>query len=216
MHVSHLRSLLKEANLSPEQLGQRVQLSGMTLRRLLKRPDTDALPRTYLPLLRQGVYGLIIEGKLNSDGPVARLVVSQRPSLSFQAAIHALGFRQDAMEMGDTHPEKVLIGLSEIGASPQRQGEVRHSGKQLARFRRLGKEWASRINTLRRVLTSNRLTRMDKLAAYGALFYLITTFDLIPDTIPVFGLLDDFAILGIVVAYYVQKFPQYFNVNAGP
>ena len=57
---------------------------------------------------------------------------------------------------------------------------------------------------------------MDKLAAYGALFYLITTFDLIPDTIPVFGLLDDFAILGIVVAYYVQKFPQYFNVNAGP
>jgi uncharacterized membrane protein YkvA (DUF1232 family) len=215
MRVSHLRSLLEEAHLSPEQLGQRVQLSGMTLRRLLKRPDSDALPEAYRSLVRQGVYGLIIEGKLKADGPVAKFIVSRRPSLSFQAAIHALGFRQDAMALGESHPEQVLIGLSEIGASPQRQGEVRHGGKRMARFRRLGREWASRIRTLHSVVTSTRLTRMEKLAAYGALFYLITTFDLIPDTIPVFGVLDDFSILGIVVAYYLRKFPQHFNANAG-
>jgi uncharacterized membrane protein YkvA (DUF1232 family) len=214
MLISYVRSLLKETGLSPEQFGRRIQLSGMTLRRLLKRPDGDLLPEAYHSLVRQGVYGLIIEGRLKPDAPVAQLVVSQSPSLSFEAAIHALGFRQDAMALGDSHPEQVLIGLSDIGASPQRQGEVNHGGKRLARFRRLGSEWASRINTLRRVVTSTSLTPMEKLAAYGALFYLITTFDLIPDTIPVFGLLDDFSILGIVVAYYVHKFPQHFNANA--
>jgi uncharacterized membrane protein YkvA (DUF1232 family) len=54
---------------------------------------------------------------------------------------------------------------------------------------------------------------MEKLSAYGALFYLITVFDLIPDTIPVFGVLDDFAILGIVTAYYLRKFPDLFRVS---
>jgi uncharacterized membrane protein YkvA (DUF1232 family) len=88
---------------------------------------------------------------------------------------------------------------------------VRHGGKLLARFRRLGREWAARINTLRRVVSARDLTRVEKLAAYGALFYLLTVFDLIPDTIPVFGLLDDFSILGIVAAYYVQKFPHRFD-----
>jgi uncharacterized membrane protein YkvA (DUF1232 family) len=44
--------------------------------------------------------------------------------------------------------------------------------------------------------------------AYGALFYLILPFDLIPDSIPVFGYVDDFGILGFAVAYYARKFPE--------
>ena len=215
MRVSHLRTLLKDSGLSPEQLGQRVQLSGMTLRRLLKRPDAAELPDGQLSLLRQGIYGLIIEGKLKPDSEVAKLVVSESPSRSFEAAIHALGFRKDKMALGGTHPEQVLIGLSEIGASAERQGEVQQSRNKLSAFRRLGSEWAARINTLRRVVLSRRLTQMEKLAAYGALFYLITVFDLIPDTIPVFGVLDDFSILGIVVAYYVRKFPDLFAPKVG-
>lgn len=218
MLISHLRSLLKETGLSPEQLGRRIQLSGMTLRRLLKQPDAAKLPEGYDPLVRQGVYGLIIEGLLKPEAEVAKLVVSASPSQSFEAAIHALGFRPDEMVLGGSYPDQVLIGLSEIGASPQRQEEVRGGRKVLARFRDLGSDWAQRVGTLRRVVASRKLTQMEKLSAYGALFYLITVFDLIPDTIPVFGVLDDFAILGIVAAYYVRKFPQLFdvNVNAGP
>jgi uncharacterized membrane protein YkvA (DUF1232 family) len=37
------------------------------------------------------------------------------------------------------------------------------------------------------------------------LFYLICPFDLIPDNIPVFGMIDDYAILGVAWEYYVKR-----------
>jgi uncharacterized membrane protein YkvA (DUF1232 family) len=191
-------------------------MSGMTLRRLLKRPGTDPVPEAYLPLMRQGVYALIIEGKLAPHSAIAKQVVSDTPSQSFEAAIHALGFRKDVMQLAASYPEQMLIGLSEIGANPERQGEVRKGGRQFSRFLRMGADWAQRVSALRRVVASRALSPLEKLAAYGALFYLITVFDLIPDTIPMFGMLDDFAILGIVAAYYVRKFPHLFDVNVSP
>ncbi|MDE2313589.1 MAG: DUF1232 domain-containing protein [Elusimicrobia bacterium] len=56
------------------------------------------------------------------------------------------------------------------------------------------------------VIRSPQLTLTDKLVAYGALFYLITPFDLIPDTIPGIGYLDDFAILSLALLYYERRF----------
>jgi uncharacterized membrane protein YkvA (DUF1232 family) len=213
MLLSQLRILLKESGTSPEQFGQRIELSGMTLRRLLKKPDETVLPESYEPLVRKGVYSLILEGRIKPDSQVAQEVIRESPNLSFAAAIHALGFREASMEQGESHPEKVLIGLSEIGASPQHQSEVQRNKKEISRFRKLGKEWSRRVTMLGRVIKSRELTQMEKLSAYGALFYLITVFDLIPDTIPVFGVLDDFAVLGIVVAYYLQKFPELFRLS---
>jgi uncharacterized membrane protein YkvA (DUF1232 family) len=204
---------MKEAGLSPEQFGQRVELSGMTLRRLLKKPDATQVPESYETHVRKGVYSLLIEGRIKPESLLAQRIISESPNLSFEAAIHALGFRQDSMAQGTSHPEQVLIGLSEIGASPQHQTSVQQKGRELSRFRKLGKEWAKRVNTLATVVKSRELTQIEKLTAYGALFYLITVFDLIPDTIPVFGVLDDFAIIGIVAAYYLQKFPELFRVS---
>jgi uncharacterized membrane protein YkvA (DUF1232 family) len=213
MRISHVRELMKEAGLSPEQFGHRIELSGMTLRRLLKKPDATELPDSYQSQVRKGVYSLIIEGRLSSESEVAQQIISESPNLSFEAAIHGLGFRQASMAQGISHPDQVLIGLSEIGASPQHQSSVQKKGKELSRFRKLGKEWAKRINTLATVVKSRELTQLEKLSAYGALFYLVTVFDLIPDTIPVFGVLDDFAIIGIVAAYYLQKFPELFRMS---
>ena len=56
------------------------------------------------------------------------------------------------------------------------------------------------------VIKSKKLSSVDKLAAYGALFYLITVIDLIPDTVPFFGLMDDLTIMGLVSAYYLKRF----------
>lgn len=55
------------------------------------------------------------------------------------------------------------------------------------------------------VIRSKDLTLADKLVAYGALFYLITPMDFIPDAIPVVGYLDDFAVLGLALAYYAHR-----------
>jgi uncharacterized membrane protein YkvA (DUF1232 family) len=75
----------------------------------------------------------------------------------------------------------------------------------------MGKDWAERISSLMKVLESNELHTFDKLVAYGALFYLIFPFDLIPDYIPVFGYMDDFIVLGFAVAYYIKRFPHLFG-----
>jgi uncharacterized membrane protein YkvA (DUF1232 family) len=44
----------------------------------------------------------------------------------------------------------------------------------------------------------------DKFIAYGALFYLLTPIDFIPDNIPFLGFFDDFAILGFAATYYMK------------
>jgi uncharacterized membrane protein YkvA (DUF1232 family) len=62
-----------------------------------------------------------------------------------------------------------------------------------------------------KVLNSRDLHTFDKLVAYGALFYLLCPFDLIPDYVPVFGYMDDFIVLGFAVAYYVKRFPFLFT-----
>ena len=60
---------------------------------------------------------------------------------------------------------------------------------------------------------------MPRKSVYWALFaiiYFLSPIDLIPDHIPVFGLLDDYAVLGLAIAYYMRRFPKLFErrVNA--
>ena len=77
--------------------------------------------------------------------------------------------------------------------------------KKILSFKKLGLEWSERISILTGVIASKKLSALDKFMAYGALFYLVMVFDLIPDTVPVFGMLDDFAILGIAATYYLKR-----------
>jgi uncharacterized membrane protein YkvA (DUF1232 family) len=58
------------------------------------------------------------------------------------------------------------------------------------------------------VVKSSKLSHVDKLVAYGALFYLLTPMDLIPDHIPVLGLVDDFGVLGFALTYYTKRCPE--------
>ena len=60
----------------------------------------------------------------------------------------------------------------------------------------------------------NRLVLSHLYVAFGALFYLICPFDLIPDAIPVIGYADDFIVLGIAVLYYRKRFPHLFRDRA--
>ena len=88
------------------------------------------------------------------------------------------------------------------------QKEVKENKEKVFSFKKLGEEWTSRIGLLWKVVQSKKLTSLDKMIAYGALFYLLTPIDFIPDHIPFFGLLDDFGVLGIAATYYKTKFSE--------
>jgi uncharacterized membrane protein YkvA (DUF1232 family) len=139
MRNSHLLSIQKEAHLSPEQLAERIGISGMTLRRWRQGSTNQNLPKIY---------------------------------------------------------ERALVGVI---------GDLMAEGR--FSFKKMGKEWRVRMSSLWTVLNSDELHTFDKCVAYGALFYLLMPFDLIPDSIPVIGSMDDFIILGFAVAYYVKRFP---------
>jgi len=56
---------------------------------------------------------------------------------------------------------------------------------------------------------SKKIGLMGKIIAYGSLFYLLDPLDLIPDNIIGFGLIDDFAILGIAAIYCGKLLKSY-------
>ena len=207
LKVSDLKRLCSESRMSPEQLAAPLKISPATLRRLLKRPDSEPLPEAYETLVDEGIYRLIIDGKLSSESSIAQAVLLRGSERSFDAAIHALGFSEPAMARGSDMEDRITIGLSQIGSSDKHQKAVRESKSLMDRFEQLGADWGTKLRTLRKVVGSKELSTIEKFAAYGALFYLITPADLIPDTIPVFGLVDDFAIICIVVAYYLSRYP---------
>lgn len=208
MNYSLLFKIIEESKLSPELFAKRLGLSGMTLRRWKEEaPDTE-LDLIYKKALTEAVYQLVLEGNLPAESKFVQQVLEQSETLSFQAAIKNIGFSQEMLKTADQNPESLMVGLSQIGANESKKEEVTKSNKKILSFKKMGREWSSRISTLMNVIRSKKLTKIDKLVAYGGLFYLITIFDLIPDNIPVFGLLDDFSVVGLVAAYYLRKFPQ--------
>jgi len=214
MRYKQLLDILDKVELSPEKAAEELGVSGMTLRRWRAKPADAELPemyrRSFEPVLRR----LIGEGKIHPEDPdvAAAFATMDDP---FQKTLLGLGITHKILEQGDKEQGTVVMGLARIGQDENRQEQVRKSGKMMERFRAMSAEWKSRIDDLALALKSDQLTALDKLVAFGALFYLITPFDLIPDAIPVFGLVDDFIILGIAALYYRTRFPHLFVRKKG-
>lgn len=63
---------------------------------------------------------------------------------------------------------------------------------------------------------SYRTTWMTKLTFLGGVAYLLIPSDLLPDVIPIVGLLDDAAVLGLVLAQFRQELSRYqFHLAGG-
>jgi uncharacterized membrane protein YkvA (DUF1232 family)/DNA-binding XRE family transcriptional regulator len=211
MKYPHLLTLQNEAGFSPEQLAKRLGISGMTLRRWEKTPPEGDLPPLYETALVGVIYELVGEGKLSLESSLVKTVMSEHTWGPFEATMTQLGFSKETLKGGKYDEGKMIEGLSEIGVNEFKRAAVEKSEKKILSFKNWGKEWSSRITSLMTVLKSKELHTFDKLVAYGALFYLINPFDLIPDYIPVFGYMDDFFILGLAAAYYVKRFPYLFG-----
>lgn len=199
--------LAEEADLSPEKLGKTLGVSGMTLRRWRKSAKDEPLPPLYERAFMKGIEQMVVEGRIDPSSRLARETDDGR-ALSFQAALKGLGFSEAVMSRKGNPNDAMIEGLSQIASSSERMKEVDAGKKKIFSFAKMGEEWRSRIQGMWNVVTSAQLTTMDKLVAYGALFYLLTPFDLIPDNIPVVGLLDDYAILGLAIAYYMKRYPS--------
>jgi uncharacterized membrane protein YkvA (DUF1232 family) len=209
MHYGQVFDVLDRANLSPEKAAQELGISGMSLRRWRSKPRDEELPEIYRSALEPLLRRLVGEGILHPEDPdVAAALVG--PVDPFQKALKDQGITLKALGAPGKSRGIVTKGLASIGENENRQDQVRSSGKMLERLKSMGVEWRHRIEDLTLALRSKEITALDKLVAFGALFYLICPFDLIPDAIPVIGYADDFIILGIAVLYYRRRFPHLF------
>ncbi len=217
MKIQKLVNILRPTGLSPEDLAPRLGVSSMTYRRWLRAPAGRELPPKYESTIREGIHRLIAENLLDTKSDAVAEFLRQSSASFFDAALRGLDMEIPAefLALASNHEDQVTLGLSQIGANSAKQKEVNESVKKIRGFESFGAEWKKRVKTLLLVIQSRKLGLVDKLVAYGALFYLITPFDLIPDSIPVVGYIDDFAILGFAVAFYLHKFPKLTGMEGG-
>lgn len=205
MYYSQVIALLDESGLSPEGIAERLSLSNSTYRRWLKARPKEVMPEAYLSHISAGVYKLLGEGLLTHDSPrVTEFLKKNLPDF-FQAAIAGLKVTSDTFSDDSVHQEKITAVLSHLGQSNTIRKQVDKSSTLIKTFEAWGEAWKQRIQLLSKVIKSDNITLVDKLVAYGALFYLVLPFDLIPDAVPVFGYVDDFGILGFAAAYYGKR-----------
>ena len=210
MDYKQLKTILDETGLSPERLSSRLGISNLTYRRWLKRPSSEAVPKEYERTIAGGIYQLLSEGQLSHDSKTVGDFVEHHLPEFFQAVIGQFKVTEDTFTEKSPHQDKVTSVLLHIGNSKRARQRVDASTMKVQKFAAWGLAWKDRITVLTKAIGSKKLTAVDKLVAYGALFYLILPFDLIPDTIPVFGYVDDFGILGFAVAYYLKNYPAIF------
>jgi uncharacterized membrane protein YkvA (DUF1232 family) len=208
VNFSQLNAVLDATEMSPESLAPIFSVASMTVRRWQKEPENKKVPEVHRWNIIESVYKLVLDGKLSTNSRVVRVILKDSTPDSFRAITKGLGVADGVLNSAGDQQDKMVLMLSQIGLDESHKKEVEAGSKRLSYFKKMGSEWQKRISQLVRVIRSPKLSSLDKMVAYGALFYLITPFDLIPDHIPVIGLIDDFGILGFAVAYYLKRFPE--------
>ncbi len=208
MLITKLLKLLKASNSTPEDFGKMIGVSGMTIRRWSKKPKSFQIPVVYVPAIRQACYQMVSEKWVMHDSEVVRSILIDEHESYQNAALVNLGLKNVFDPTNQNSGDQILLGLNTIGAQDDKQIEVENNQEKVNSFKKLGGEWEHRIVTLWEVIRSKKINFLSKLVAYGALFYLLTPIDFIPDHIPYFGVLDDFIILGVAVGFYANKLPK--------
>ena len=91
---------MEEAKLSPEQMAERLGISGMTLRRWEKQKKDPELPKLYEKALSGVIYELVSEGLLSAESQTIRLMMTDNHWTPFAAAASHLGISPEALKGG--------------------------------------------------------------------------------------------------------------------
>lgn len=205
MTFAQMFAVIDASGLSPREGGERLGISHMTLRRWRRKPAKTKLPaayeRSFAPVLQEMLA-------VHPATPAAAEGVAAAGTASFRQTLKRLGFPDDILAWGPEGDRALIKGLSQVGADASHKRAVDDNTKKIGAFSTFGGAWKERISSMLAVIQSKELVTSEKLVAYGALFYLITPLDLIPDTIPVIGFLDDFAVLGVALWFYRKHFPH--------
>ena len=203
MTYSQLLKCLEKTNFSAEILANYFAVSNMTVRRWQSKKNVK-IPKNEMDPIVQGIYRLITDGYLSVEDQDVQSFINHDSHNYMNAVVKSLGITSAFTTSSDTEmPE----ALGQIGSSDEKRIAVDQGLEKIKGFRKLGADWKQKITFLLNVLKNKKMTLSQKAVAYGALFYLLTPFDFIPDYIPVFGMMDDFAVLGFAVLYYLKNFP---------
>jgi uncharacterized membrane protein YkvA (DUF1232 family) len=202
MKIKQLLTLIEETGLSPEDIAELIGVSGMTVRRWQQKPIETELAPLYADGTRKAIFELLLNGRLKNSSVSVEWAFSSSDPLSQRAALASLGFPTQTTDMAAWDSDRLLESVSQLGATEQNAAYVESNSEKILSFSRFGEAWREIIGHLRGALVSPKLKQSEKWIAIGALCYLLMPFDLIPDSLPVVGYLDDFAILSIAARHY--------------
>lgn len=164
--VGDLAAYLEIEALTPEELGNQLGISNMTIRRLLKKNRSNEIPLKYQTLLNQ---------------------LSPMTGLSFFNTCQDIGFAH------------LLLQIERDGQKCKDADQTFKEASKKAKAEKLDAGILSLIRILGRALKGRNSIKIKAIAA-GALLYFLNPIDLIPDSIPHFGYIDDFAVLSIAAS----------------
>jgi uncharacterized membrane protein YkvA (DUF1232 family) len=202
-------SLQTESGLSPEGLAAYFKVTNMTLRRWNKRDDlNEAVAAKYLPAIRDGLFKLHREGKLKSKKPAVQKLVQYATPAYFNDVLEQMKINTESY-VGFSVGKASVAALAEIGTNYQNQpaepAEIGGLQRLIKTLKEQGNQFKSEVLALVRFIDSKSGSKNAKMVAIGALVYLVMPMDLIPDSIPGIGLIDDFAFLTLALRYCKLK-----------
>lgn len=205
MKVNQISKLIKDTGLSPEKLAVYFQVSNMTLRRWLKKPVTYKIPSQYETNLHQGVLSLVRDGLLAKENEIVLESYDHMQSLSTVNSFMMMDLSVEQFEKNVQDEEGTIDLCLKLGQKDDSFSYIQTNEEKLKEYEGKKGIFGDKVSTLWKVLKSAEIPRTNKYVAIGALFYLLFPFDFIPDAIPGVGFLDDIAVLGVAVDYYLRS-----------